>query len=70
MYQNIPEKLLYSLQVKDLIDAKLNYTNQNTNVPFNTFPNLIKNIPNTSAISPETYNALVIQTDAISGEKA
>lgn len=70
MSTNIPEKLDYILETKELIKEKLDSTGQDTSVSFREYSDLIKNIPNTGAISYDDIDKFTRQAIEISGEKA
>lgn len=67
---NIPEKLNYIIETKTVIKDKIAKTNQDTNVPFRDYTNLIRNIPNTGAMSYDDIDRLTRIAIGISGEKA
>lgn len=70
MSNNIPDKIDYLNITKDLIKDKLDSTGQDTNVPLSKYSDLIRNIPNTGAISYNQIDALTNLTIKINGEKA
>lgn len=67
---SIPDKLTHVKEVKKSIEEKIQSTGQDTNVPFREYANLIDNIPNTGAITPDQVNELTELSIEISGEKA
>ena len=66
----IPEKLDKIKQTKHEIKAVLDKTHQDTNIPFREYSNLIKNIPNTGALTQKNISDLTKLAIEISGEKA
>lgn len=66
----IPEKLENIKSVKAEIRNILNTTNQNTNVPFRQYCDLIENITESGAMTLEQVNSLTRQIINISGEEA
>lgn len=67
---SIPDKLTHVKEVKKSIEEKIQSTGQDTNVPFREYANLVDNIPNTGAITPDQVNELTELSIEISGEKA
>lgn len=67
---NIPKKLNYMIETKTVIKDKIDKTNQNTDVPFRSYADLIRNIPNTGAMSYNDIDSLTRIAIGISGEKA
>ena len=68
--ENIPEKLEYLETTKALIKNKIESTGQNADVPLSEFPELIRNIPNTGAITYSQIDEFTRQAIEINGEKA
>ena len=68
--ENIPEKLEYLETTKTLIKNKIESTGQNVDVPLSKFPELIRNIPNTGAITYDQIDEFTRQAIEINGEKA
>ena len=66
----IPEKLENIKSVKTEIKEILDSTNQNTNVSFRQYCNLIANIPNRGVLTPRQINDLTSLVINISGERA
>lgn len=66
----IPQKLDYLMETKLKIKDKIDQTFQDTNVPFDEYPNLIKNIPNTGAITPAQIDTFTRLAISINGENA
>ena len=70
MSNNIPDKIDYLNITKDLIKDKLDSTGQDTNVPLSKYSDLIRNIPNTGAISYNQIDDLTNLTIKINKKKA
>ena len=66
----IADKLNHVKEVKQGLKETLDKTNQDTNVPFRQYSNLIENIPNTGAITYNQIDELTRLAIKISGEKA
>lgn len=68
---DINSKVKYLEETKSLIKKKIDSTGQNTtNVTFRNYVSLIKNIPNTGAITYDDIDKFTKQAIKISGEKA
>lgn len=66
----IPDKLNYIANVKKEFKERLDATGQSTDIPFRQYVNLIENIPNTGAITPDQVDEFTRYAIEISGEKA
>lgn len=66
----IPDKLTHAIEVKKTLKEALDKTGQETNIPFRQYTQLIENIPNTGAITPEQIDELTRLAIEISGEEA
>lgn len=66
----ITDKLNYISNVKKDFRERLDATGQSTSIPFRQFTNLIDNIPNTGAITPDQVDEFTRYAIEISGEKA
>lgn len=66
----IPDKLMHAIEIKKVLKEELDKTGQETNIPFRQYAQLIENIPNTGAITPEQIDQLTKLAIEISGEEA
>lgn len=66
----IPQKLKKIKQTKQEIKTSLDRTHQNTNIPFRQYSNLIRNIPDSGAMTHSDVNRLTALAIQISGEEA
>jgi len=66
----IPDKLTHLIELKKVLKGELDKTGQETNIPFRQYSQLIENIPNMGAITPEQIDELTRLAIEISGEEA
>lgn len=70
MIYDIPKRLDNIIDIKNKFDKNFKSVGLNTNIPFRQYSDLIKEIPNTGAITSDEIDISTILAIDINGEKA